>query len=101
MIITSIGFVFQELSSFKKIYIFFATNQDNHPSISKKIFSLFPNSSEGEQTCQPLLVYQRRPIVPPLPPDHCLDIDLTFQLVLAPIRCSTRDRKPPREVLLF
>ena len=70
---------------------FFATN---HPSMSKSVLSLFPNSSEGEQTRQPLLVYQRRPTVPPLPPDYSLDADPTFQLEPVPLRRSTRDRKP-------
>ena len=82
---------------FQENTYFFATNQDNHPSMSKSVLPLFPNSSEGEQTRQPLSVYQRRPTVPPLPPDHSLDADPTFQPEPVPLRRNTRDRKPPKK----
>ena len=87
-ILVSRNVIFQENA------YFFATNQDNHPSISKFVLPLFPNSFEGEQTRQPLLVYQRRLTMPPLPPDQSLDADLTFQPEPAPLRRNTPDRKP-------
>jgi len=52
------------MSYFKKIHIFFTTNQDIHSSTSKSILPLFPNSFAEEQARPPFMVYQRRPIVP-------------------------------------
>jgi len=87
MILIFIGFVFQGMSSFKEY----------NPSISKFVLPLFPNSYEGEKTCQPLLVYQRRPTILPLLPDHSLDVDPTFQPEPTPLRRSTRDHKLPEK----
>ncbi|KAK2396270.1 putative mitochondrial protein [Trifolium repens] len=82
---------------FQENTYFFATNQDTHSSISKSVLPLFPNSTAGEQTRQPLLVYQRRPTVPLPPPDHSLDADPTIQPEPAALRRSTRVRKPPEK----
>lgn len=50
IIIISIGFEFQEMSSFKKINISFVSNEDTHSFINKIVLPLFSNISAGEQT---------------------------------------------------
>lgn len=84
------------MPSYIKI-IFFSINQDGHFSISKSLSPLFFNSLTREQTCQPLLVYQRHSFVPPPPPDHSLDVDPTFQQEPTILPRSTSDRKPPEK----
>ena len=68
MILIYIGLEFLEMSFFKKIHIFFPTNQNTPFFTSTPVLPLFLNKSIGKPAPQPLLVYQRHQVVPPNPP---------------------------------